>query len=223
MSQRTAGPGVRPIILDQVADILYTVAAAPFSHLHGKILFHQARNLVHISIPRSGSSFAVDPVFPQAGQVRQEILLPQPPQPLFQFPAPWQIFDLPQTGMGIIQMSVPEFRFIGEKAGDRDAEIIMIPFPMRFVDIFDQQTAGFLIHHIDIIPVVSKITRKVQDGYLPLAFRHIPAKSIRFRICRKLNILAAIRLSGYDPQQAVIPEPARLFCPGKLRDHPLCF
>lgn len=89
---------------------------------------------------------------------------PALPQLLLHGVAPGQIVQFPQTLSVFIQMVVPKFRFIGEKARDGGAELPGIPRIVRFIDRIDQHPAGGLAQHIDIDPVRAAVSRHMTDG-----------------------------------------------------------
>ena len=154
MPQAGACAAVLAVILDDMADVAHTVVVAPGGDLFAEIAPYQTGQTVHVRGVDAGSFIAA-------------VLREQPRQrggPAgatgfgqggFQRGAPGQVLAAAQRVAFLVQKAVAQLRLIGEKAGDRLAEIGGIMLPMGFVDRVDQQPHAGGVGHVDVVPVAA--------------------------------------------------------------------
>ena len=68
MSQGHAGPGMRIVVLNHVADILHSVRLAPGAKLSGKAFLHQPCYQIHVTVAHLGPQLRICVVVPEQGQ-----------------------------------------------------------------------------------------------------------------------------------------------------------
>ena len=180
MSQRRSGFRRVVIVLDQMSDILNTVRPAPFSDRAGKIFLHKPGHLIHIRITDSCRLGSIGILLPQQGKLSCKILSQFFFQPCFQFPAPRIVHRrrASQSVILIIEMSVPKFRLIREKSGDRLSEFLFVMRPVRLIHRLDLHFTGSFVHHIDVISMRSSVARQLRHINLPVSLGNLKCHAL---------------------------------------------
>ncbi len=172
MTETRTRPAVLPVILNHVPDVRHAVRPAPVSNLVTEIVPHKLCQLIHIGIMDSRG-------------LRVGFLAPErrkPSFPVFAEPcrhffgkiaAPRQVLAAAQEIPFVVQHSVAELRLIGEKAGNRLAEIVCVVCIVRLVDRVNQDSAALLLRHVDIIAVISAVSACDHGKKLPHALRFL--------------------------------------------------
>ena len=177
MAEACAGAAVLAVVLDQVADVAHAVVVAPGGDLFAEIAPYQPGQTVHVrGVDAGGAGAGV--LMEQAGQRGGESRAVHGGDGGFERGAPGQVLAAAQRVALLVQKAVAQLRLIGEKAGDRLAEIGGIVGPVGFVHRVDQQPHAGGVGHVDVVPVTACVAagrdhlqRIRPGGFVPVKHR----------------------------------------------------
>ena len=182
---------VDAVVLDNMSDILHAVFPAPFSDRTGEVLRIQSGNTVHVVIPDLRLDLPLRALRKEERKERAVFFPVSGSQHFPKFLAPGKRhFLFPQLRIKALLANISELRLIGEKPGDRPAELCRIFRIVSFVDAFDLGVGGHLIDHIDIVRITAAGPRAVDHMHAPLPFgKRKSCFSILTQICQIYSIL----------------------------------
>ena len=227
-------PGVRFVVLDDVADILYAVRPAPVAELAGEAVAVQARYGVHVGVADLSGLFAH--IAPERGDIRHGIVprhlrhaahhLALAPRIRHAGQPHARFVILVLTGV-LAEPRVADARLVREEPADRLAEFVLVMRVMRLVYGVDEEPDGFRVHHVDVFLRHCPAPGLVEEIDPVTAVRdveaQVPALYVRGQINRLRRDL--LRVSGarigVDADEAVflVRDPAQKDRRGGKRPH----
>ena len=201
VAEARTGAGVLVIVLDQMADVLHAVRAAPVTDLEGEAVLHLQGDSVHVIAAHHGLQIFVKILLPDQRQEAAIVRAPFCLKTRADRVGPRLVVELTDLLLKLIQMAVADLRLVREEARDRLAEFCAVMGKMRLIDGFDQLMAGCFVHHVDVIPVRAAVPGQMHDGDLPAL------RILRRR--RKRNHAVFCRVRQVDQLRAVPAFPDR--------------
>ena len=178
MPETGAAARVLPVVLNEMPDIAHAVCAAPGADLFGEILLHKARDDIHIAPSCLRSQVRVGVLIPEKRQAGGPRRSPGFPQRGLHLIAPGQVFHLMKALVGLVDVSVAEFRLIGKEAEDGAAEFIPVMPVVRLVHGVDECAAGGKTEHVHVIPVRTAVAGEIDAVYPPFPVRRCPGQAV---------------------------------------------
>ena len=154
MTERGTRAAMLTAVLDQMTDVCNAMRFTPAAELTGEIPANQLCQAIHVKHAHARCVLAV---LPEICQKRTPVFAELFTHDAFHGRTPRKILLRAENIAMGIGRTVAQFRFIGEKSGDRFAEIIGIMRPMRFVYSIDEDLNAVLLKQADMVAAAARV------------------------------------------------------------------